>query len=83
LTLVRKGGIPIKWADYEIGAKAASRREARLLEVRTGYPLVARRLVIYAEPARPMIVGLSVYRSDVFKYRVSVPTRAQSEIPGR
>jgi GntR family transcriptional regulator len=83
LTLTRKGAVAIKSADYEIGAKAASRREARLLAIKTGDPLVARKLVIYAESARPVIVGLSVYRGDVFRYRVSVPARAHEGSPGR
>lgn len=76
LTLARKGGLVIEKADYEIGAKAASQQEAARLNIQPGDPLLSRKLVIYAAPARPVITGLSVYRSDLFKYSVSVPAKS-------
>lgn len=74
LTLARKGNMVIEKADYEISAKAASREEAALLDLKPGCPLLARRLIIYAAPRRPVITGLSLYRADLFTYSVSVPT---------
>jgi GntR family transcriptional regulator len=75
LTLARKGKMVIEKADYEISAKAASRQEAALLDLKPGAPLLARKLVIYAAPNRPVITGLSLYRADLFVYSVSVPSK--------
>lgn len=77
LTLARKGGMVIEKADYEIGAKAASQQEAACLQIKPGDPLLSRKLVIYAAPARPVITGLSLYRPDLFKYNVSVPVKSK------
>jgi len=76
LTLARKGKMIIGKADYEIGAKAASRQEAALLDIKPGDPLLERRLVIYAAPRRPVITGLSLYRADLFTYSISLPFRS-------
>ncbi len=75
ITLAQKGNILIDRADYEIGAKAASPEEAELLAIRPGDPLLTRRLAIYDITFRPVVVGMSVYRADRFKYTVSVPSR--------
>lgn len=74
LTLARKGKMVIEKADYEISAKAALRKEADLLDLKPGAPLLVRKLVIFAAPRRPVITGLSLYRADLFTYSVSVPT---------
>ncbi|MBI4642451.1 MAG: GntR family transcriptional regulator [Deltaproteobacteria bacterium] len=76
LTLARKGKMIIEKADYEITAKAASRKEAALLNLKPGAPLLARKLVIFAAPRRPVITGLSLYRADLFTYSVSVPSKS-------
>lgn len=76
LTLARKGGLIIEKADYEIGAQAAEERVASFMNIKAGDPILARKLVIYAVPGRPVITGLSIYRADLFKYTVSVPVRS-------
>ncbi len=77
LTLARKGKMVIEKADYEISAKAALRKEAVLLDLKPGAPLLARKLVIFAAPKRPVITGLSLYHADLFTYSVSVPSRSR------
>jgi GntR family transcriptional regulator len=72
ITIARKGKMIIEKADYQIEATAATAEQASLLQVKRGSPLLARRLVIYAAPARPVLTGCSLYRSDLFTYSVSL-----------
>lgn len=76
LTLVRKGHFTIEKADYEISARKATRREASFFRIPQGDPVLSRELVIYASPNRPVITGVSIYRAELFKYSVSVPSRS-------
>lgn len=72
VTLAHKGNMIIEKADYEIEATAATAEQAALLEVKRGAPLLARRLVIYAVPSRPLMTGCSWYRSDSFTYSITL-----------
>ena len=74
MLLVKKGNIVIETANYEIGAKLPSEEEARLLEIKMNVPLITRELVIYSLRSKPVILGISVYGSDRFKYSVTVPS---------
>ncbi|MEN6437270.1 MAG: GntR family transcriptional regulator [Syntrophobacter sp.] len=80
LTLIRKGRFTIETADYEISARKTSKREASFFGIPTGDPVLARELIIYATPRRPVITGVSIYRAELFKYSVSVPSRRSEEI---
>jgi GntR family transcriptional regulator len=72
VTLARKGRMIIEKADYEIEATAATAEQAASLQVNRGAPLLARRLVIYAAPSRPIMTGCSLYRADMFTYSVTL-----------
>ncbi|AFM27011.1 GntR family transcriptional regulator [Desulfomonile tiedjei] len=72
ITLARRGKMIIEKADYQISATVASAEQASVLKIKRGSPLLARRLVIYAAPARPIMAGCSLYRSDLFTYSVSL-----------
>ncbi len=72
LTIARRGKMTIERGDYEIGATAAMQYQASLLSVKKGSPLLARKLVIYAVPLKPLLTGCSYYRSDSFFYSISV-----------
>ncbi|MEM5787801.1 MAG: GntR family transcriptional regulator [Syntrophobacteraceae bacterium] len=76
LTLVRKGQFTIEKADYEISARKASRHEASFFGISPGHPVLSRELIIYASPDRPVITGVSIYRAELFKYSISVPSRS-------
>ncbi len=76
LTLVRKGHFTIEKADYEISARKATKREASFFGIPSGDPVLSRELVIFASPNRPVITGVSIYRAELFKYSVSVPSRS-------
>jgi DNA-binding GntR family transcriptional regulator len=75
LTLVHQGHFAIEKADYEISARKASKREASFFGISQGDPVLSRELTIYGSPHIPLIAGVSIYRAELFKYTVSVPSR--------
>lgn len=72
LVIQQKLGVSIERADMRILATAASEKEAMLLTVEEGFPLLERYLDCYSVDGRGVLSGPSVFRSDRFVYQVTV-----------
>lgn len=68
----RELGIAVGHADLTIAATAADARQARLLAVDPGAPLLRLHRVLHAADGRPLHLETAVYRSDAFNYSVRV-----------
>lgn len=65
----RELGLTLTRAEQTIGAGVARKKEACLLDVRIGFPvLVMERLAYSGE--RPVELSINIYRADRYKYRV-------------
>jgi len=65
-------GIQLTHAEQTFEARAASRNEARLLEIARGAPVLAIRRIAYAQDDQPFEVVQSVYRGDRYKFRAAL-----------
>ena len=63
-TLENVYSVKIDWSEEEFEAIAAQKEDARLLQVRTGFPLFCMRRTVYSTDQKPVEHGLSVFRSD-------------------
>ncbi len=80
LLLATRYEIHIARAQDEMFARRASRREARLLAVRPGDPVLVLRRVCVLPGGRPIEYALSVIRSDIYRYVVRLtPPRQASQ----
>jgi GntR family transcriptional regulator len=76
LLLRTRYGIHIGAAQDEMWARRASRREAELLNIREGDPVLILRRVCLLHDGRPVEYALSVIRSDIYRYVVKlIPPR--------
>lgn len=77
LLLRSRYGIHIGTAQDEMWARRASRREAELLSIREGDPVLIMRRVCLLHDGRPVEYALSVIRSDIYRYVVKlIPPRS-------
>src|SRR5258708_6353763 len=72
LRLVGQNGIPLGWAAKTIGARRAQRREAGLLKVPAGAPLLSMRRVSYDDAGQPVEYGSHVYPAERYSFEMSV-----------
>jgi DNA-binding GntR family transcriptional regulator len=70
--LLRQGGIHLRLASQTIGARSAQRREARLLKVPSGSPLLTMRRISYDDAGRPVEYGSHVYPAERYSFEMSV-----------
>ena len=70
--LLRQGGIHLRLASQTIGARSAQRREARLLKVPAGAPLLSMRRISYDDAGRPVEYGSHVYPAERYSFEMSV-----------
>ena len=70
--LLRQGGIHLRLASQTIGARSAQRREARLLKVPTGSPLLTMRRISYDDAGQPVEYGSHVYPAERYSFEMSV-----------
>ena len=63
-TLENVYSVKLDWSEEEFEAIAAQKEDARLLQVRTGFPLFCMRRTVYSADQKPVEHGLSVFRSD-------------------
>jgi len=63
-TLEHEYGIELAYADEEVDATAAGARNAELLQVHAGSPVLRIRQVIYSTQGRATVYVLGFYRSD-------------------
>jgi len=80
LLLKTRYEIHIAKAQDEMWARRASRREARLLGIGPGDPVLILRRVCVLSGSRPIEYALSVIRSDIYRYVVRLtPPRLASQ----
>ena len=70
--LLRLSGIRLSLASQTIGARSAERREARLLKVPAGAPLLTMRRISYDDAGQPVEYGSHVYPAERYSFEMSV-----------
>jgi len=70
--LLRQNGIYLRLGTQSIGARSAQRREARLLKVPAGTPVLTMWRVTYDDAGQPVEYGSHVYRADRYSFEMSV-----------
>lgn len=70
--ILRSRGVRPQVAKQRITAHAASQREARLLQIRRGQPLIAMQRTAYDADGRVIEFGDHVYRADGYAIEVTV-----------
>lgn len=70
--LLRSRGIQPHVARQRIGARAAGQRDARLLKIRRGRPLITMQRTAYDAEGRVIEFGDHVYRADAYAIEVTV-----------
>jgi|SRR5579884_98099 GntR family transcriptional regulator len=66
-------GISLNWSEEELQAIAANEKEAKLLQVRRGFPLFCMRRTVYDNRGTPIEHGVSLFRGD--RYSATVVSR--------
>lgn len=64
--------IPLVRGEMDIEARAADRREARIFRIKTGSPVLVRRMTFVTKRDVPVLAGISTYRADRVSYRLTV-----------
>jgi GntR family transcriptional regulator len=70
--LLRQNGIHLRLASQTIGARSAQRREARLLKVPAGSPLLTMRRISYDDAGQAVEYGSHVYPAERYSFEMSV-----------
>jgi GntR family transcriptional regulator len=70
--LLRLNGIHLRLGTQSIGARGAQRREARLLKVTEGAPVLTMWRITYDDAGQPVEHGFHVYRADRYSFGMSV-----------
>jgi DNA-binding GntR family transcriptional regulator len=73
--LLRRVGVQMRVANQRIGAKAATPREAKLLEVRRGAPLLTMERTAFDVTGRPVEYALHAYRADSYAFETTLVER--------
>lgn len=68
--LRNRAQIEITNGEMDIEARAADQREAKMLSIKKGQPILFRRVTFFAPQQQPVLTGVSVYRADCVSYRV-------------
>jgi GntR family transcriptional regulator len=63
-TLENVYSVKLVWSEEKFEAIPAQKEDARLLQVRTGFPLFCMHRTVYSTDQKPVEHGLSVFRSD-------------------
>ena len=69
-SLLREYGIEPKLAIHDVSLRFATDEEARLLEIKSGEPLVCLHEVIYDQKGRPLHNSIQLIRGDRFVFRI-------------
>jgi len=70
--LRNREGIELDHGEMEIEARRADKRQARALGVRSGEPILVRRMTFLTKRNEPVLTGTSIYRADRVSYRLTV-----------
>ncbi|WP_322748579.1 MULTISPECIES: GntR family transcriptional regulator [unclassified Frankia] len=73
--LLMVAGVEIKVANQRIGARAAGTREAALLQVRRGAPILTMDRTAFDETGQAVEWGDHVYRADSYSFEVTLVDR--------
>ena len=73
--LLRRAGVQMRVANQRIGAKAAGTREARLLAVRKGSPLLTMERTAFDVTGRAVEYGTHAYRADSYSFETTLVER--------
>jgi len=65
--------IKLDHGEMDIEARGANAREAHILKIRQGKPILVRRVTFLDRDNRPVLAGISTYRADRVSYHVTVP----------
>jgi GntR family transcriptional regulator len=66
--------IKLASGEMEIEARVADQRESRIFGVKSGKPMLVRRVTFFTTKNEPVLTGVSTYRADKMSYRVTVST---------
>ena len=64
--------IELDHGEMEIEARGAHQREARILGIKRGQPILVRRVTFFNMQLEPVLAGISTYRADRVSYRVTL-----------
>jgi GntR family transcriptional regulator len=70
--LRNREGIELDHGEMEIEARRADQRQAKALGVRSGEPILVRRMTFLSKTNEPVLTGTSIYRADRVSYRLTV-----------
>jgi DNA-binding GntR family transcriptional regulator len=72
---LRQGGVQLRVANQQIGARRAEAREARLLDERRGSPLLTMTRTAFDNAGRAVEYGRHVYRAERYTFEVTLVDR--------
>lgn len=70
--LRNRENIKLDKGEMDIEARGADEREARVLKIKRGRPILVRRMTFYDIHREPILIGVSTYRADRVTYRFTV-----------
>jgi DNA-binding GntR family transcriptional regulator len=70
--LRNREGIELDHGEMEIEARRANQRQAKALGLRTGEPILVRRMTFLTKQNEPVLTGTSIYRADRVSYRLTL-----------
>jgi GntR family transcriptional regulator len=70
--LRNREGIELDHGEMEIEARRANQRQAKTLGLRTGEPILVRRMTFLTKDNEPVLTGTSIYRADRVSYRLTL-----------
>jgi len=73
--LLRSRGVRLHIANQTIGARPADSREAKLLELATGAPVLTMRRTAYDDAGQPVEYGSHAYPAERYSFEMSLVTR--------
>jgi DNA-binding GntR family transcriptional regulator len=73
--LLRAAGVNLRVANQEIGARAATAAEARLLDERRGVPLLTMTRTAFDDKGRAVEYGAHVYRASQYSFALTLVER--------
>jgi DNA-binding GntR family transcriptional regulator len=73
--LLRRAGVHLRIANQRIGARVATRSDARLLDVRTGAPLLTMERTAFDDSGRAVEYAQHCYRADAYSFDTTLVGR--------
>jgi GntR family transcriptional regulator len=70
--LRNREGIELDHGEMEIEARRANQGQAKALGLRTGEPILVRRMTFLTKDNEPVLTGTSIYRADRVSYRLTL-----------